>query len=286
MPDHDPLVRNLSDTARWVAVYRARETERKDALFRDPYAARLAGERGYAIAAKMDATASNEWAFTARTFLFDRLVDEAVARGADTVVNLAAGLDARPYRMRLPPALRWVEVDLPAILEEKAQALAEETPVCRLERVPTDLADVAARRATFARLASETKKALVVTEGLVIYLSPEEVGQLTRDLAAHAAFAHWAVDIASPGLLKMIQASYQKNIGSAGGMRFGPPEGPRFFEPYGYAPVEVHPLLQTAARHGRLSLLLRMAALLPSSSGRQGARPWSAVCLLERRPPA
>src|SRR5262249_40483619 len=150
--------RNLSDTARWVAVYRARETARPDALFRDPWAARLAGERGYAIAARMDATGSNEWAFTARTLLFDRLGEDAGAGRAGTVVNLAAGLDARPYRMRLPASLRWVEVDLPAILDEKAEALAGETPVCRLERVPTDLADVAARRATFARLASGTKK--------------------------------------------------------------------------------------------------------------------------------
>ena len=38
--------RNISDTARWVAVYRAIESERPDAWFRDPLAKRLAGERG------------------------------------------------------------------------------------------------------------------------------------------------------------------------------------------------------------------------------------------------
>ena len=37
---------NISDTARWVAVYRAQETARPDAIFRDPFAERLAGERG------------------------------------------------------------------------------------------------------------------------------------------------------------------------------------------------------------------------------------------------
>jgi O-methyltransferase involved in polyketide biosynthesis len=47
----DPLIRNISDTARWVATYRARETERPNALFRDAYAKRLAGERGEQIAA-------------------------------------------------------------------------------------------------------------------------------------------------------------------------------------------------------------------------------------------
>jgi hypothetical protein len=40
----DPAIQHISDTARWAAVYRARETERNDALFRDPFARRLAGE--------------------------------------------------------------------------------------------------------------------------------------------------------------------------------------------------------------------------------------------------
>ncbi len=34
------------------------------------------------------------------------------------VVNLAAGLDTRPYRMALPAALQWSEVDLPGILKK------------------------------------------------------------------------------------------------------------------------------------------------------------------------
>ncbi|HEY2739416.1 MAG TPA: class I SAM-dependent methyltransferase, partial [Thermoanaerobaculia bacterium] len=44
---------NVSDTARWVAVYRAMETARPDAIFRDPFADRLAGERGHQILDEM-----------------------------------------------------------------------------------------------------------------------------------------------------------------------------------------------------------------------------------------
>ncbi len=68
--------------------------------------------------------------FVARTYAFDRLIDQALAEGVDLVVNLAAGLDARPYRMALPPSLRWVEVDLPEILDYKTDALASATPRC------------------------------------------------------------------------------------------------------------------------------------------------------------
>jgi methyltransferase (TIGR00027 family) len=112
-----PLIRDISDTARWVAVYRARETERTDALFQDPYAARLAGDRGEEIALAMADRQNAQWPFVIRTFLFDALISEHVAAGGDMVVNLAAGLDARPYRMDLPRPLRWVEVDLPEILD-------------------------------------------------------------------------------------------------------------------------------------------------------------------------
>ncbi len=92
-------LRNISDTAHWVAVYRALESERPDALFRDPFARRLAGERGARISEGVAFANRNAWSFVARTMLFDRFISDAVANGADMVVNLAAGLDARPYRL-------------------------------------------------------------------------------------------------------------------------------------------------------------------------------------------
>src|SRR5467141_5265857 len=110
-------IRNISDTARWVAVYRARETERPDALFRDPFARRLAGQRGEEIAAALSGRMREEWPLVLRTYLFDSFIADTVLQGADMVVNLAAGLDTRPYRMDLPRSLQWVEVDLPEILD-------------------------------------------------------------------------------------------------------------------------------------------------------------------------
>src|SRR6476646_8011594 len=96
-------IRDISDTARWVAEYRARESERPAAAFRDPFARKLAGERGQQIMDALPRSAQHSWAYVARTFLFDQFVAEEVARGTDLIVNLAAGLDARPYRMALPP---------------------------------------------------------------------------------------------------------------------------------------------------------------------------------------
>ena len=98
------VVRNISDTARWAAVFRADESQRPDALFRDPFAARLAGSLGVEIADTLPEGKSHAWAWVARTYLFDQFIEREIQHGVDVVLNLAAGLDARPYRMQLPPA--------------------------------------------------------------------------------------------------------------------------------------------------------------------------------------
>lgn len=181
-PAGRPLVRDISDTALWVAVYRARESERPDALFHDPLARRLAGERGEQIAHSPQFSRQDSWPYVARTWRFDQIIAAQLARGADMVVNLAAGLDARPYRMELPGGLQWVEVDLPTMIDYKEQALSGEKPRCALERVRLDLSDAPARQALFRDLGVRAKRALIVTEGLLVYLSPEEVRALGRTL--------------------------------------------------------------------------------------------------------
>jgi O-methyltransferase involved in polyketide biosynthesis len=75
----DLLVRNISDTALWAAAYRARESERPNALFRDPFARRLAGRRGEGIAEKL--TFKDSWAWVTRTYLFDRYITAQVEGG-------------------------------------------------------------------------------------------------------------------------------------------------------------------------------------------------------------
>ena len=280
----ESLIRNISDTALWAARYRARETERPHRLFRDPFARRLAGERGEEIAAAFPTHDRHEWAWIMRTVLFDQFILEQVGQGVDMVVNLAAGLDARPYRMTLPASLRWVEVDLPDLLSYKEDILSNERPTCVLERVRLDLANPAARRELFDQLGRRAKKALIVTEGLLIYLTEAEVGSLAEDLSAQSGFERWVLDVASPGLLQMLQREIGSKLSQAGApLKFGPEEGPEFFARHGWKPVAVRTPLKAAARAKRLPFWLRLVALLPEPTGRQGRRPWSGICLLEKQ---
>lgn len=275
-------VRHVSDTARWVAYFRARETERPDALFRDPYAARLAGEHGFSIANTLADGNKHEWAWVARTYLFDRFLSQAIQAGADLVLNLAAGLDARPYRMDLPATLQWVEVDFPEIIAYKEDILANEKPRCELERVALDLSDEPSRAKLFADLNSRAAKIVVATEGLLIYFSTEAVASLSKTLAVEDHFRNWVIDLASPGQLKLMQRTTGKQLSEAGAaFKFGPPEGANFFAPYGWEPKEVQGLLKTAAQFQRAPA--ELLSLLPEPKGNFTNYPWTGVCLLTRR---
>jgi methyltransferase (TIGR00027 family) len=282
MDQPNSSVRNVADTARWVAYFRARETQRPDALFRDPFAERLAGERGFQIAETLPQGNKHEWGWVARTYLFDQFVSREIREGADLVLNLAAGLDARPYRMDLPSALQWIEVDLPEIISYKQEILANERPECRLERISLDLSDAPARRALFTELNRRANRTVVVTEGLLIYLTAEEVGFLAHEMSAAEHFKSWIIDLASPGQLKLMQRSTGKQLSEAGAaFKFGPPEGANFFVPFGWEPKDIQGFLKTAAQLGRAPT--ELLALLPEPKVVQGNYPWTGVCLLKRR---
>ncbi len=282
MTKENLTVRGVSDTARWVAYFRALETRRPDALFRDPYAELLAGEHGFQIANTLADGNKHEWAWVARTYLFDQFLSRVIQEGADLVVNLAAGLDARPYRMNLPPTLQWVEVDLPEIVSYKEDILAKDEPRCRLERISLDLSDVHARRKLFAELDDRATKVVVASEGLLIYFTAEEVASLARDLAAGKHFQSWIIDLASPGQLRLMQRTTGKQLSEAGAaFKFGPREGASFFKPYRWEPKDVQGMLKTAAHYHRAPVDL--LSLLPEPKGNAGNYPWTGVCLLKKR---
>src|SRR5262249_22798734 len=184
---------------------------------------------------------------------FDEIILRTVERdGADTVVNLAAGLDARPWRMALPASLRWFDVDLPGILGYKVGALREEQPACAYEAVSADLTDAAERRDVLARIGAGSRKALVFTEGLLVYLTDDAVGDLATDLHAVSPFRWWLLDLITPRLKRMLDKRWGSSLGEARApFRFAPAESTRFFERFGWRDAGGRSTLGGAIRLGR-----------------------------------
>jgi methyltransferase (TIGR00027 family) len=276
-------IRNVSDTALWVAIYRAMESERSDALFHDPYARRLGGERGASIVREMPNGTTMAWSMIVRTALMDKLVSRCVQQGAKTVLNLAAGLDARPYRMDLPASLRWIHVDMPDMLAYFQNAMSGETPRCRLEFASADLRDADVRRQLFADAASEGPL-LVLSEGLLIYLTPEDVAALARDLHDVAQARWWISDLASPMLMKFVKQKMSDRLKSSNSpFQFTPAEGTAFFAPFGWRELEWRSLWLESLRLKRtmpFAWFWRVFAKLLPKAKQEAQRRMSGVMLL------
>ena len=235
----EPLIRDVSDTSFWIAHYRAEETARPDALFSDPLAAVLAGERGEQIAASMPNSNIVGWTIVIRTRIIDDFIQFALDEGVDTVLNLGAGLDTRPYRMDLPASLHWIEADYPHLVDFKESQLAGETPRCHLERVRIDLAVRPARRELFARVNAQAASILVLTEGLVPYLSVEEAAPLADDLRALDRVRYWLVDNFSPEAMKFRHRKGLESKMQNAPFKFFPGDWFGFFREHGWQSKEV-----------------------------------------------
>lgn len=279
-------IEHVSDTARWVAVYRAMETERPDAHFRDPWARRLAGAEGEGIVAALPRGRTMAWPMIVRTKVFDEVILERVrVDRVDTVLNLAAGLDTRAWRMDLPSDLLWLDVDLPGILDYKLDVMKDESPRCRYEAVRADVTNPAQRSAALARTA-EAGAVLVVSEGLLIYLSKEDVAELALALHVQPSLRWWLTDLASPMLLKWMSRTWGKDVESVGvPFRFAPEEGAAFFEPHGWREAEWHSTWEDAERLKRQmrgAWLWRLLGRFASKEKREGWKRFSGSLLLAR----
>jgi methyltransferase (TIGR00027 family) len=278
-------IENVSDTARWVAVYRAMETERPDAHFRDPWARRLAGVKGENIVAALPRGRGMAWPMIVRTQVFDEVILGRVRDGqADMVLNLAAGLDTRAWRLELPPALTWLDVDLPGILDYKASVMGDETPRCHYEAVRADLTDAAQRAEVLGRVEA-ARRALVVSEGLLIYLGEDDVAGLARALHERSGVRWWLTDLASPALLKMMRRQWGDAVETAGApFRFAPEASGAFFEPFGWREIEWHATWQEARRLRRQmrgAWLWRFIGRFSSEEKRRHWHRFSGSALLE-----
>lgn len=247
----DPI-QHVSDTSFWIAAYRALESERRGGLFYDPLARQLAEGHGEKIAREMGNAAAMQWSVAIRTVVIDEYIYAAIGQGIDIVLNLGAGLDTRPYRMDLPESLGWIEIDFPSIVDFKEQRLQGETPRCRLERIKLDLSDVAERQKIFSDIDGRSQAVLIITEGLVPYLSNEDAGSLACDLARQAHFKNWIIDYFSPLFMKLYrQGRFRTRLSKNAPFLFYPEDWEQFFQSRGWCLQEMRYLSEEGQRLNR-----------------------------------
>jgi len=187
----------ISRTAFWLAVYRARESQREDRLFHDPFAAPLAGEEGFALTglevAGTRVEADNPF-YGIRTRFFDdfllRVVSDSCIR---QVVLVAAGLDTRTFRLNWPAGMKVYEIDRAQVFSYKETILEKEVaqPHCTRSCVGVDLltADWSSR---LREAGFEPEVPSVwLAKGFFHYLTDEVVHQIVRQISSLAKEGSW-----------------------------------------------------------------------------------------------
>ncbi|MFE3442656.1 class I SAM-dependent methyltransferase [Nocardia sp. NPDC059180] len=268
------LVSHTVDTARWVAAHRAVESARPDALFRDPLAKRLVGARGRVIDEAADQEIADDWFLITRTKLIDDHIATAVAAGCELVINLGAGLDTRPYRMKLPADVRWIEADVPGLVADKDALLADEAARCELTRTGLDLTDSVTVTGFFDTALADARKALVVTEGLDRYFDKSKIIDLSRALR-RSEVVEWCLDFNAVGVAQIV-ADRRLALLAHAPLACLPIDGVACFENHGWSVAGLEPIVTAADRFDRLPPLIRLA---PGGS-RSGVSPYRAVIRL------
>jgi O-methyltransferase involved in polyketide biosynthesis len=179
----------------------------------------------------------------------------------------------------LPPDFPWIEADLAPLLAEKTQLLADQTPRCRLTRLAVDLSDPAARDAFFREALHGATKALVLTEGLLMYLQERDVAALSAAIK-RPEVAWWMIDFSGPGLKRLMNKKMSGMLQNAPFV-FAPDNGLAYFEEQGWHVHYAESLMLAANRFRRLPFFMRPVAWGPQPNPRHpGRRPWSAAALL------
>ncbi|OBK19382.1 SAM-dependent methyltransferase [Mycobacterium asiaticum] len=196
---------DLGSTALAVAAQRAAETAQDDPLIQDEFAAVLvaaANEPGWQRIAAGDlswmgtedavgrrvARTGREYVAT-RTVFFDEFCTDAASLGINQFVILAAGLDARAYRLVPLTGKRVYEIDQPAVQAFKDAALTAHgaAPLADLRAIPGDLHD---ERWPLLLMEGGWDKSLPtawLVEGILPYLSSTEHNALFDTLTELSA---------------------------------------------------------------------------------------------------
>jgi len=169
-------------TAFFPLYGRAKETNRKNCLFQDPYAVKIMEQIDFdfSIYENMSVTKKKEMltGIAVRTRILDDYTKEFFSKYPDgLVVNIGCGLDTRFFRLD-NGKINWIDVDLSEIikLREKLFEKRERYKMLAVSVLePNWLNEIAVK---------EGKMVMIIAEGTLMYFEEKEVKALFNQLIA------------------------------------------------------------------------------------------------------
>ena len=161
-----------------MALYlRSLDNRRATPILGDRYAQDVVDRIDYDFG-KLGNLKGNAPLIATRALQFDTWTKEFLADHPDGVVlHLACGLDSRPLRIPRPATAQWIDVDYPDVIELRERLYGE------IEGVRTVGSSVT-ETAWWDQVPAD-RPALVLAEGLLMYLAPDDVGVLVDRALTH-----------------------------------------------------------------------------------------------------
>ena len=236
----------VAKTSLLTAALRAVETDRSEnegRLFTDPFAEVLAGSEGFSILEQVRAEVGDQPSIVLRTRYFDDRIKQGLAQGIRQIVILAAGMDARAYRLSFPDSTRVFELDRPEVLSYKQEKLGNTLPHCIRHAVGVDLREEWQSKLTQAGM-NTTERTLWLVEGLLVYLDEAAVLTLFEKInSLSAPNSILLFDVLGLSLLDAPQMAKQLHFSEKLGApwRFGVDEPEKLMEQFGWTAAATQP---------------------------------------------
>ena len=226
---------NAVNKTLYIPLYGKAFVSRRGLFLQDSKAEEIWGAEGFSLKGK----SKSKWLayyLGIRAAVFDAwLRKQLAARPEAVVLQLGCGLDSRILRLKNPDC-RWYDVDFPAVIEERKHYYEESS---RYRMIGADVRDKA-----WLEKIPERKSALVVMEGVSMYLAPEELKALFRNLQEHFETVSLLMDCYTEMAEKM--SRFKNPIHDVGASRVYGLDDPRALEEGGFRFVRAHEITPRA----------------------------------------
>ena len=179
---------NQVNQTMYIPLYGKAYVSSKGILLQDPKAEEIWAAEGFSLKGK----SKSKWLayyMAMRGKVFDQWVmEQLAAEPSSVVVHLGCGMDSRAERVELEkyPACQWYDVDFPEVISERRRYYKESH---QYQMVASDVRDP-----QWLQKVPADRHGIVVMEGISMYLAPEELTGLLKQIREHFAQGHILMD--------------------------------------------------------------------------------------------
>jgi O-methyltransferase involved in polyketide biosynthesis len=202
----------------YIPLYGKAFVSKKGLFLKDEAAEKIWDKEGFALKGKAKSKYLAYY-MGIRALVFDNWVKQKIAESKDTaIIHIGSGLDSRVLRINASNHM-WYDVDFPQVIEERKKHYSENASYKMIG------ADV---RANWLTRVNESKNAIVIMEGVSMYLTPQELINLTQSFSEHFEHVSILMDCYSNFAAKM--SKYKNPVNNVGVTRLYGIDSPKQLE--------------------------------------------------------